>query len=126
MRKLLFLAFAVVGLMTVSCHQDEDELFTYADITLLGGDTITIERVQATARLTNLNTRQVVSTSDFDGATARVRLLRGAYSISVEGAVRYKDSQGATQTKRMRAYADYAGLEKEGLNQAELNLIFLE
>ncbi len=50
----------------MSCHEDEDELFTWADVVLSAGDGLTVEQVQGTARLTNLNSKQVTTTSDFD------------------------------------------------------------
>ena len=48
---------ALLGLVLTSCHQDEDDLFTTAAITLTAEQGTTIERVQGTVRLTNLNTR---------------------------------------------------------------------
>lgn len=62
----------------MSCHKDEDDLFTQADIVLTAGDGQTVEQVQGTARITNLNSKQVTITSDFDVATIRLQLLRSA------------------------------------------------
>lgn len=110
----------------MSCHKDEDDIFTQADIVLTAGDGQTIEQVQGTARITNLNSKQVVTTSDFDVSTIRLQLIRSSYSVDVEGLVRYRDQDGRTYTKHMRAHSDYINLSATGYNQALLPIIFLE
>lgn len=123
--KIVFYLFTLSLLLT-ACHQDEDELFSTASITLSAGDTLSIERVQGTARLTNLNSKQVTTSSDFNAATLSLPLLRSSYSADVEGLVRYRNALGQTMTKRMRAHSDYIALEKKDHNYATLNIIFLE
>lgn len=127
MRKnhLLFGLFALLPFLA-ACHQDEEELFATAEITLSAGDTLSIERVQGTARLTNLNSKQVTTSSDFNAATLSLPLLRSSYSADVEGLVRYRNALGQTMTKRMRAHSDYLALEKTGRNETVLEIIFLE
>lgn len=124
MKKLLYIIIGVMTLM--SCHKDEDDIFTQADIVLTAGDGQTIEQVQGTARITNLNSKQVVTTSDFDVSTIRLQLIRSSYSVDVEGLVRYRDLDGRTYTKHMRAHSDYINLSATGYNQALLPIIFLE
>lgn len=109
-----------------SCHEDEDELFTQADIVLSAGEGLTVEQVQGTARVTNLNSRQVNITSDFDVATIHMLLIRSSYSVDVEGLVRYRDKDGLSHTKHMRAHSDYIDLSATGYNLAVLSIIFLE
>ena len=123
--KIVFYLFTLSLLLT-ACHQDEDELFATASITLSAGDTLSIERVQGTARLTNLNSKQVTTSSDFSAATLSLPLLRSSYSADVEGLVRYRNALGQMMTKRMRAHSDYIALEKKDHNHATLNIIFLE
>ncbi len=123
--KIVFYLFTLSLLLT-ACHQDEDELFATASITLSAGDTLSIDRVQGTARLTNLNSKQVTTSSDFSAATLSLPLLRSSYSADVEGLVRYRNALGQTMTKRMRAHSDYIALEKKYHNHATLNIIFLE
>lgn len=124
MKKLLYIIIGVMAL--VSCHKDEDDIFTQADIVLTAGDGQTIEQVQGTARITNLNSKQVVTTSDFDVSTIRLQLIRSSYSVDVEGLVRYRAQDGRTYTKHMRAHSDYINLSATGYNQALLPIIFLE
>ena len=109
-----------------ACHKDEDNIFTTAVITLSTADSLTIERVQGTAHITDLNSKQVTTTSDFSGATLRLYLLRSSYSADIEGLVRYHDQQGQVYTKHMRAHSDYLALDLEDTNEATLNIIFLE
>jgi hypothetical protein len=124
MKRFIYILIGVMALM--SCHKDEDDLFTQADIVLTAGDGQTVEQVQGTARITNLNSKQVTITSDFDVATIRLQLLRSSYSVDVEGLVRYRDHDGRTLTKHMRSHSDYIDLSATGYNHTELSIIFLE
>ncbi len=124
MKKILMMCLAA-GLLFSACHQEEDDLFTTAVLTLNADDDITVERVQGTVTLTNLNTRQVVTAADFNGNTAQVRVLRGAYSVLVEGSIQYRDANGATAVRKFRCSADYTALEKENMNTVTLDIIWL-
>lgn len=116
----------LMGLVLNSCHQDEDELFTYADVTLDTEDDISIERVQGTVSLTNLNTKQVTSSAEFNGNVSRIQILRGVYSVLVEGSIQYKkDVNGKTRVRQFRASTDYVALEKEGANVTTLQIIWM-
>lgn len=125
MKKILMIYVALLGLVLTSCHQDEDDLFTTAAITLTAEQGTTIERVQGTVRLTNLNTRQVTTSAEFDGNIARVTLLRGAYSVLVEGSIQYKDAHGTTAVKQFRATSDYLEFANKSLNVATLNIVWM-
>ena len=83
MKKILTLLVMTMTLALSACHQDNDDYMTLASIRLDGGDTLTIERVQAMAHVTNLNTRHVVSSADFTGAELQIELLRGSYQVNV-------------------------------------------
>lgn len=116
---------ALLGMVLASCHQDEDDLFTTAAITLTAEEGTTVERVQGTVQLTNLNTRQVTTTAEFDGNIARVTLLRGAYSVLVEGSMQYKDANGKTSVRQFRATSDYLEFASKSLNVATLNIVWM-
>lgn len=116
---------ALLGMVLTSCHQDEDDLFTTAAITLAAGEGTTVERVQGTVQLTNLNTRQVTTTAEFDGNIACVTLLRGAYSVLVEGSMQYKDANGETSVRQFRATSDYLEFASKSLNVATLNIVWM-
>lgn len=125
MKRILMICVALLGMVLTSCHQDEDDLFTTAAITLAAGEGTTVERVQGTVQLTNLNTRQVTTTAEFDGNIARVTLLRGAYSVLVEGSMQYKDANGETSVRQFRATSDYLEFASKSLNVATLNIVWM-
>ena len=126
MKKILLLLTTSLTLALVACHQDNDDYMTQATIYLDGGDTLTINRVQAMAQITNLNTRHVVSTADFNGPQVQVELLRCVYQINVEGILSYTDKNGMQHMRSFRAITDYVELAGTGLCQAKLNIIFLD
>lgn len=125
MKRILMIGVALLGMVLTSCHQDEDDLFTTAAITLTAEEGTTVERVQGTVQLTNLNTRQVTTTAEFDGNIARVTLLRGAYSVLVEGSMQYKDANGETSVRQFRATSDYLEFASKSLNVATLNIVWM-
>lgn len=125
MKRILMICVALMGMVLTSCHQDEDDLFTTAAITLAAEQGTTVERVQGTVQLTNLNTRQVTTTAEFDGNIARVTLLRGAYSVLVEGSMQYKDANGETSVRQFRATSDYLEFASKSLNVATLNIVWM-
>lgn len=125
MKRILMICVALLGMVLTSCHQDEDDLFTTAAITLAAEQGTTVERVQGTVQLTNLNTRQVTTTAEFDGNIARVTLLRGAYSVLVEGSMQYKDANGETSVRQFRATSDYLEFASKSLNVATLNVVWM-
>ncbi len=125
MRKILTICALVWGMFLVSCHQDEDDIFTTAAITLEAGNDITIERVQGIVTLTNLNTHQVVTSADFSGNVAQVQVLRGAYSILVEGSIQYHDASGNVAIRQFRASTEYLALQEKNMNTATLDIIWL-
>ena len=125
MKRILMICVALLGMVLTSCHQDEDDLFTTVAITLVAEQGTTVERVQGTVQLTNLNTRQVTTTAEFDGNIARVTLLRGAYSVLVEGSMQYKDANGETSVRQFRATSDYLEFASKSLNVATLNIVWM-
>ena len=125
MRRIFMMLWLMVAVVATSCHQDEDALFTDVVIALQAEEGVSVERVQGTVRLTNLNSKQVFTISTFDGNVARGNVVRSSYSVLVEGTAQYKDATGKTQVRQFRASTDYVGLEKEGLNEAALNIIWM-
>ncbi len=125
MKRILMICMLLMGLVLNSCHQDEDELFTYTDVTLDTEDDISIERVQGTVSLTNLNTKQVTSSAEFNDNVSRIQILRGVYSVLVEGSIQYKDVNGKTKVRQFRASTDYVALEKEDTNVTTLQIIWM-
>lgn len=125
MKRLLIICMMTCGFIISSCHQDEDSLFAEASIVLQGETDIVLDRVQGTVSLTNLNTTQVFTVSSFERNIARASILRGSYAILVEGTAQYHEASGKTYVRMFRASTDYVGLEKEGHNEAMLNIIWM-
>jgi len=126
MKKLLMILTCCMTLALTACHQDNDDYMTLATIQLDGGSDVTIERVQAMAHITNLNTKHVVSTADFTGAQVQIELLRGAYQVSIEGVLSYTDQTGNKRIRSFRAVSDYVELVGTGTSKATINIIYLD
>ena len=126
MKKLFTILICCMTLALTACHQDNDDYMTLATIQLDGGDGVTIERVQAMAHITNLNTKHVVSTADFTGAQVRIELLRGAYQVSIEGVLSYTDQTGNKRIRSFRAVSDYVELVGTDTSKATINIIYLD
>ena len=126
MKKLLMILTCCMTLALTACHQDNDDYMTLATIQLDGGSDVTIERVQAMAHITNLNTKHVVSTADFTGDQVQIELLRGAYQVSIEGVLSYTDQTGNKHIRSFRAVSDYVELVETGTSKATINIIYLD
>lgn len=126
MKKLLMILTCCMTLALTACHQDNDDYMTLATIQLDGGSDVTIERVQAMAHITNLNTKHVVSTADFTGAQVQIELLRGAYQVSIEGVLSYTNQTGNKRIRSFRAVSDYVELVGTGTSKATINIIYLD
>jgi hypothetical protein len=123
---IIYFTLAILALTAVACAPVEDDLFTTARITVAAGDDVTVTRVQAQARLTNVNTRQVVTSADFDGSVVTVELLRGAYQIDIEGVATCRQSDGQSRARQFRCQSDYAEFIHKDSNDITLNIIFLD
>lgn len=126
MKKLFTILICCMTLALTACHQDNEDYMTLATIQLDGGEGVTIERVQAMAHITNLNTKHVVSTADFTGAQVRIELLRGAYQVSIEGVLSYTDQTGNKRIRSFRAVSDYVELVGTDTSKATINIIYLD
>jgi hypothetical protein len=126
MKKILSIIIIGLTMALTACHQDNEDYYTLATIGLDTGDTLSVERVQAMAHITNLNSRHVVSTSDFIGSEVNIQLLRGAYQVNIEGIIRYSDKQGKSSTRSFRAVSDYVELVGLESSRTKLKIIFLD
>ena len=123
---ILYFTLIVLMVAAAACAPVEDDIFTTARVTVSAGDETVITRVQAQAKLTNVNTRQVLSSADFEGPSVTVELLRGAYQIDIEGVVTCQQADGQTRMRQVRCQSDYAEFVRDGINDITLNIIFLD
>ena len=110
----------------VACAPVEDDIFTTAHIAITTGDDTSIAGVQAQVKLTNVNTRQVTTSADFEDNHITLELLRGAYQIDIEGVVTCNSSDGTTRHRQFRCQCDYAEFSSRDMNEITLNIIFLD
>ena len=122
----LYFTLILLALTAIACAPIEDDIFTTARVTVTAGDETVITRVQAQAKLTNVNTRQVLSSADFEGPSVTIELLRGAYQIDIEGVVTCQQSDGQTHIRQFRCQSDYAEFIHDDINDITLNIIFLD
>ena len=122
---ILYISIVMWALVVISCAPVEDDIFTNACVTVTTGEDMAITRVQGQVRLTNVNTRQVVTSSDFEGASVTVELLRGAYQIDIEGVVTCRQSDGQTRARQFRCQSGYAEFIRDDTS-ISLNIIFLD
>ena len=127
MKQILhFIITLALTMVITACAPVEDDIFTTARITVTAGDELTITRVQAQVQLTNVNTRQVTTVADFEGSSATVEVLRGAYQIDIEGVATCQMSDGTTRLRQFRCQSDYAEFISKEQNDITLNMIFLD
>ena len=113
-------------LVSSSCHKDHDDYTTTARIGLTLPVEGEVEIIQYSAMLMNLNSRDEVTIA---GSTATEivvpDLLRGAYSINVEGVVTYFDPAHEAQVRPFRAQSQYVPLVDDD-NRVEVEVIFMD
>lgn len=123
---ILFSLLIALAMSFTACAPVEDDIFTTARITVSGEGDVPITSVQAQAKLTNVNTRQVITTADFDGTSATVELLRGAYQIDIEGVATCPSGNSAVRMRQFRCQSDYVEFVQHGVNEVTLKTIFLD
>lgn len=120
---LLLIALTV---LFTACAPVEDDIFTTARITVTGDGDVSITSVQAQVKLTNVNTRQVMTVAEFDGASMTVELLRGAYQIEIEGVAACQTPSKAISMRQFRCQSDYVEFIQHDINEVTLKTIFLD
>lgn len=111
MKKTIRTILALLLLSLAACNNDKEELFTSATINLEAADSIKIQKIQGTVKAININTRQIITSSQFDNLSSSMKLLRGAYQITINGYVIYLDNKGIQYTHAFIAYTDYCELK---------------
>lgn len=115
-----------MSLCLASCHNDVENYMVETSITLNSADAIQIDRVQATATFTNLNTKQVISSTNFYGNKLTEKVLRGAYQISIDGIIRYTDKNNEVKVRSFRSKTDFVSLVNSKEQSIEMQPIFID
>lgn len=123
---IIFLISITFVVLLTACAPVEDDIFTTARITITAEGDVSITSVQAQVKLTNVNTRQVTTVADFNGTSATVELLRGAYQIDIEGVATCLSPDNATRMCQFRCQSDYVEFISHDINEVTLKTIFLD
>ena len=95
----LALLVVCIPILFVACQKSNDDYYAEARVRLVLPDSLRLEKLQGTVRLTNLNNKQSRTTS--------LEVFRGVYAVDVEGSVRYAAPDGTNQTANFRASTPY-------------------
>ena len=125
-QNIITLLLVALTMLFTACAPVEDDIFTTARITVTGDGDVSITNVQAQVKLTNVNTRQVTTIADFDGASVTVELLRGAYQIDIEGVATCLTAGNTIRLRQFRCQSDYVELVQHDINEVTLKTIFLD
>ena len=118
---------AMALLCATSCHQDYKDYMTTGHIDLTFPVEGEIDDVQYSLKMMNLNSRNTVTQAgETGGAIVVENLFRGAYSINVEGVVRYLDSDKTAHTSQFRAQSDYVSMVELDDNIISLEMILMD
>jgi hypothetical protein len=123
---IIFLISITLVMLFTACAPVEDDIFTTARITVTAEGDVSITSVQAQVKLTNVNTRQVTTVADFNGTSATVELLRGAYQIDIEGVATCLSPDNVTRMRQFRCQSDYVEFISHDINEVTLKTIFLD
>ena len=123
---ILTLLLIALTMLITACAPVEDEIFTTARITVTAEGEDSITNIQAQVKLTNVNTRQVTTVADFDGASATLELLRGAYQIDIEGVATCQSPGNSIRMRQFRCQSDYVEFISRDINEVTLKTIFLD
>ena len=126
MKQIFLTILIALTMLLTACAPVEDEIFTTARITVTAEGEDSITSVQAQVKLTNVNTRQVTTVADFDGASATVELLRGAYQIDIEGVATCQSPGNSIRMRQFRCQSDYVEFISHDINEVTLKTIFLD
>jgi len=126
-KSLIYLICALALLSVTSCHDDYKDYMTTGHIALTLPVDGEIETIQYSVKMMDLNSRNTTTLAGTTSSTITVEnLFRGAYSINVEGVVRYVDSNATTHTSQFRAQSDYVSMVDLNDNIISLEMILMD
>lgn len=125
-KKIQLYVLALWTILMMSCHQEQTDYYTIARLTLDVPDSINVNQIQGTMTLQSLNTTLSQSTSNMQGYSLELNVLRGAYKVDVVGMIQYTNSNGEMLTRHYRAHSDYTPFADTSLSTAELPIILLD
>lgn len=126
-RVLVYLLFTcVIAVILHSCNKDRDEYFTMLVIRLDFQQNISIEHIQSSIVLTNVNTKQVLSRTQMDTLEPQIELLKGFYQVSVRGQLSWISSDGEKIIKDFVSKDTYWNVTAKEKQIKNLSIILLD
>ena len=128
MRKsFIYLISALALFCVTSCHDDYKDYLTSGHITLTLPIEGEIEAIQYSVKMMDLNNRNIITLAGETSSTIIIEnLFRGAYSINVEGVVRYLDNDATIHISQFRAQSDYVSMVELNDNTISLEMILMD
>lgn len=123
---VLIIFFAIAACIFTSCHNDSEEYMADITIVVNSKEAIKIDQVQATATITNLNSKQVFSSTNFYGNTLTETVLRGAYKIALDGIIRYIDKNNEIRVRPFRSTTDFINVGGSYCDPIVMQTIFTD
>lgn len=123
----IYFICAMTLLCVASCHDDYSDYTTTGRILLSLPTDGEIEVIQYSVKMMNLNSRHTITLAgETNKAITIDNLFRGAYSINVEGVVRYVGSDATSHTSQFRAQSDYVSMVELNNNAISLEMILMD
>lgn len=127
MKRIIPLIALLIGAFAItSCHKEQTDYYTTAQLSLVVPDTINVRQIQGTMTLQSLNTTLSKSTSNISNCSFTMQVLRGAYKVDVVGMLQYTTANGKLQTRHYRAHSDYTPFADMPLSSSSLPIILLD
>ena len=123
---VLIIFFAIAACIFTSCYNDSEEYMADITIVVNSKEAIKIDQVQATATITNLNSKQVFSSTNFYGNTLTETVLRGAYKIALGGIIRYIDKNNEIRVRPFRSTTDFINVGESNCDPIVMQTIFTD
>lgn len=122
-----YIIMCALAVVATACHSDYDDYTTSGEIALSLPVEGEIEIIQYSVQMMNLNSRSSVTFADkTSGIIPVVNILRGAYSINIEGVVRFRGASHVLQTHQFRALSEFVPFVSSGGNRVELEMILMD
>ena len=126
-QSFIYLICAFALLCTSSCHDDYKDYTTTGHIVLTLPVEGEIETIQYSVKMIDLNSHNTITLAGETSGTITIEdLFRGAYSINVEGVVRYVDLETTSHTRQFRAQSDYVSMVELNDNTISLEMILMD
>lgn len=125
-RYFFIICFAFIACILISCDNKTEEYMANVTIIVNCDDAKDIDRIQATATITNLNSKQVFRSVNFIKNTLTEVVLRGAYKITLDGVIRYIDKNNKVRVRTFRSTTNFVSITGSNDTHLLMQTIFTD